>query len=180
MLKTVRKRNKDGDEKTVGYVVTESGLVEDEGGDNRRPQGRRKGHKSLLESVTSLEEAKKKINKAERRSSSIVPEEPPSAVDRRRSSINFVDVITAKGRSSSIVARRKSSLGKDVGLVEAAKMRRRMTQFGSMLMVTKAVSAMRRTKRLHRVAIDISSIDLGLFLSLDTGERRRLNERQKD
>ena len=40
MLKTVRKRNKDGDEKTVGYVVTESGLVEDEGGDNRRPQGK--------------------------------------------------------------------------------------------------------------------------------------------
>ena len=133
MSKTVKKSKRDGSGKRLSYVVTESGLVENdescESSDQKRT--RTSNARSLLGSITEIDDAKNKFKGlAERRKSlrisddaeaeakrkfSLTKSKDPKAAlaeinaaeaERRRSSITIADIAETK-RRMSIVPKRK-------------------------------------------------------------------------
>ena len=129
MSKTVKKSKRDGSGKRLSYVVTESGLVEnDESLDDSSDQKRRVSNpRAILGSITEIDDAKKKFKElSTRRMSSIKiaadlevkrkqslvpkPKDPKAALaelnaaekERRRSSIDIADIAETKRKLSSV------------------------------------------------------------------------------
>ena len=84
MQKTVKKSKKDGSGKRLSYVVTESGLVEnDENLDESSDQKRRVSNpRSILGSITEIDDAKKKFKELSMRRRSTI--KTPDEVEEKR------------------------------------------------------------------------------------------------
>ena len=187
MQKTVKKSKKDGSGKRMSYVVTESGLVENEENlDEASDQKRRVSNpRSILGSITEIDEAKKKFKELSlRRRSTIKPpdeleerrkswhqktKDPKEALaeinaaekERRRSSLTIADIAETKRRLSLAPSLKSKLKGKAadkkvddddnaIGLIETDAMKKRLTQIGAALLMSKALVTMsgpRRTRK---------------------------------
>ena len=187
MQKTVKKSKKDGSGKRLSYVVTESGLVEnDENLDESLDQKRRVSNpRSILGSITEIDDAKKKFKELSMRRRSTIktqeevedkrksllpktkdPKEALAAInaaekERRSSSLTIADIAETKRRLSMAQSLKLRLKGKGsdknvdddgaaIGLTETDAMKKRMTQIGASLLVSKALvtmSAPRRTRK---------------------------------
>ena len=137
MQKTVKKNKRDGSGKRLSYVVTESGLVENDDSIDDTKDKRRRDSKLLIGSLTEVNEASKRFKVlADRRRSSVKPpneaedkkkqivtskhKDPKEALEeinaleseRRRSSLTIADIAETKRRMSMVNPRLKLR-GKD-------------------------------------------------------------------
>ena len=107
LSKTAKK--KDATDKNKGFIVTESGLVEDrDRGSAARPKV--KEHKSLLDSVSDS------VKETSRRASVMPPGEkvqaaPPAEKEKveRSPSLKFANLATAKTQFGNLLSKRRSS-----------------------------------------------------------------------
>ena len=105
LSKTAKK--KDASDKNKGFIVTESGLVEDRGSSVRHKV---KEHKSLLDSVTDS------IKETSRRASVMPPgekaqQQQPSSAEKveRSPSLKIVNLAAAKTQFGNLLSKRRSS-----------------------------------------------------------------------
>ena len=142
MQKTVRKSKKDSSSKS--YVVTEGGIVEnDETEFDPTNVPKRKEPKSLLQSMSDVEKAKKKLAENSEAQTTKPILAKTSELDRRRSSITIASLAEAKNSFGSLLRKRRSStLSGDLGLEEVGARANRAKMFGAIMLVGKAITLM--------------------------------------
>ena len=173
MQKTIKKTKREGAEKTKSFIATESGLVENEDNPDDRVGPKRKEHKSLLDSVTEIEVARRRLKDdampssepSSKRRTSMLPEEQAASNDdpNRRSSLRIAEVAAAKSKFSSMLSKRNSSIkSEDMNLVKASKASTK--QLGAMFMVTKAIAFMNNPRKKRKSGVNKVFIEFWVLM----------------
>ena len=175
MAKTLKKqksRDKKG-EKMVAYIVSEGGLVEnDESPRDPLFVPKRKEYKSLLDSVTEIEDTKRRLAEEpgkrvkDKRHQSEYPS-PGSASESRRGSITTIASVSEANKSfKNLLMKRRTTMPGESSASSFLKTQKKASfqkKLGAWVFVTKAIGIMMRPRQRRKKMVRKYYLDFFLF-----------------